>query len=518
MPSPIEHRLKGNFSPYSAAWTTAATVLAWGIVLWGTGRGLDVTDEGFYLNSISRPDLYPATYTQFGFLLHPIYLLLGGDLVLLRLTGVVLVTLAAVFFASSSLRLPGVPAMPGAGRVAVVLGGACAVLLAYFPWLPTPNYNLLNLFGVMLIFGGWFQFLTTRLAWHRSTAIVLFAIGFATVALVKPTAAPVLAAGIMGLTLPFGRRALIEVIAGGTLSLVLVALALVAIDGNLSAAIQRYRDVLALNALSGTGHDLSSTFAVGAGMLIGIPAAYALGRWLWPNADRRHLAAILALILAPFALALGTNTGILHSVPRAGVFWVVAAAHIVIFAAPSRIRVPLTCLAMAICATLVAIVIARAVQKPYRLNGPLWAQTEWISSANSEHVVKVDPATADYFRALVTGAKSAGFQSGTPVIDLSGMGPTTIYMLGGAAVGLPWINGGYSGSRDLAVYVLATVPKDELRRAWILTSPGGHGYLPTDILTDIGLKFPDDYEEVARGTTTFMNALHILWRPRNRNP
>ncbi|MCP3384597.1 hypothetical protein NLM31_29915 [Bradyrhizobium sp. CCGUVB4N] len=501
------------------AWIAAAALLTWGIVLWGTGRGLDVTDEGFYLNSINRPDLYPATYTQFGFLLHPIYLLLGGDLVLLRLSGVLLMTLAAGFFVLSSFRLPAIPALPSAARLALVLGGSSAVLLAYYSWAPTPNYNLLNLLGVMLIFGGWFRFLTIPeramlVGWRSSLVTLAFAIGFAIVALVKPTSAPVLALGVMALTLPFGRRALIEVIAGGALSIVLAVLALVAIDGSLAGAIMRYRNVLALNELSGTGHDLDSTFAVGAGMLLGIAGSYALGRWLMPKADRRHLAAILALILAPLALALGTNTGILQSVPRAGIFWVVAAAHILIFVAPSNVRLPLACVAMAICTTLVAMVIVRAIQKPYRLNGPLWAQTEWISSASRKHVVKVDPVTANYFRTLVSGAKSAGFRSGTPIIDLTGMGPTTVYMLGGAAVGLPWINGGYPGSRGLALYVLSTVPRDQLRHAWILTSPGGHGYLPTDILTDLGLKFPDDYEEVARGTTSFMNSLHILWRPR----
>jgi hypothetical protein len=87
-------------------------------------------------------------------------------------------------------------------------------------------------------------------------------------------------------------------------------------------------------------------------------------------------------------------------------------------------------------------------------------------------------------------------------------------MLGGEAVGLPWIGSGYPGSRNLTLHALSTVPSAELRRAWIMTAPGGHAHLPTDILNDIGLKFPDEYEEVARARTSFMNAEHILWRPR----
>jgi hypothetical protein len=61
---------------------------------------------------------------------------------------------------------------------------------------------------------------------------------------------------------------------------------------------------------------------------------------------------------------------------------------------------------------------------------------------------------------------------------------------------------------------LSTVPGAELQRSWILTSPEGHGHLPTDILTELGLAFPEGYEEVARARTSFMNEEQILWRPR----
>jgi hypothetical protein len=170
--------------------------------------------------------------------------------------------------------------------------------------------------------------------------------------------------------------------------------------------------------------------------------------------------------------------------------------------------------ATAVTACGVLMVLAFVIQKPYRTNGPLWQQTEWISSATQKRLVRVDPATADYFRTLQIAARSAGFQTGTPMIDLTGMGPTTIYMLGGAAVGLAWINGGYPGSRNLALHALSTVASPDLRRSWILTGPGGHAPLPTDILNDIGLNFPDDYDEAARARTGFLNEEHILWRPR----
>ena len=517
----IERRLRPDYGFYLAACATAVSVAAWGIVAWGLWRGIDLTDEGFYLNSISLPFLYKATYTQFGFLLHPIYVLFGGDLILLRWAGLLPLTLAAAFFVSTFLRSPLIrPPLPTTARLVLAVGCSCAVLLEYFPWTPTPNYNLLNLFGVLIIFAGWFRILEPSEDapwWSRPGAMVVFALAFAIVALVKPTTAAVLAIGVTGLTLPFGRRALIDVVFAGSLSFLLVVLVLLSIDGDLTTVILRYRSSLAYNDLFQAGHDMNGTFALGAETLLGVFGAYLLGRQLKHGlgADPRYVALLTALIFAPIAIAFGTNTGILRSAPRAGIFWVVAIAFGIMIAAPSKIRLSLLYFTMAASVCGVLVVVVHMVQKPYRINGPLWQQTEWISSATRERLVKVDPATADYFRTFQNGARSAGFQVGTPIIDLTAMGPTAIYMLGGEAVGFPWINGGYPGSRNVTLRALSTVPSAELRRSWILTSPEGHAHLPTDILNDLGLDFPNGYEEVARAQTSYMNEEQILWRPRS---
>jgi len=519
----IEQRLRPDYGFYLAACATLVSIAAWTIVAWGLRRGIDLTDEGFYLNSISLPFLYKATYTQFGFVLHPIHLLFGDDLILLRWAGLLPLTLAAAFFVSTFLRSPLVrPPLPTAAYLVLTVSGSCAVLLEYFPWTPTPNYNLLNLFGVLIIFACWLRILEASQNaaspwWCRLGAMVVFALAFAIVALVKPTTAAVLAIGVAGLTLPFGRRALIDVVFAGSSSFVLVVLVLLSIDGDLSTVILRYRNALVYNDLFQAGHDLNGTFTLGAETLLGVFGAYLLGRQLKQSlgTDPRYVALLTALIFAPIAIAFGTNTGILRSAPRTGIFWVVAIAFGIMIAAPSKIRLSLLYFTMAASACGVLIVVVYTIQKPYRINGPLWQQTEWISSATRQRLVKVDPATADYFRTLQDGARSAGFQVGTPIIDLTAMGPTAIYMLGGEAVGYPWINGGYPGTRKVTSTALSAVPSAELRRSWILTSPGGHAHLPTDILDDLGLDFPNGYKEVARAQTSYMNEEQILWQPRS---
>jgi hypothetical protein len=505
---------------------TVASAGAWIVVIWGSWHGIDLTDEGYYLNSISHPFSYKSSYSQFGFLLHPIYILVDGNLILLRLAGVLLLTSAATAFVSTFLKLPVIdPTLPQRPRLVITIGTSCAVLLYYSEWIPTPSYNLLNLFGVLIAFIGWFRVLaragdTASKSWHPFVAIVTLALGIALVALVKPTTAAAVGVGITVLTLPFGRRALTDVLIAGASSFLFFSLVMLAIDGSPSVVVSRYRGALLDNQIAQSGHDLTGLFnsfdrKLGAKLLVGLFVAYLFGRSTQNGRmHRRYIAVLAALILTPLAIAFGTNTGISLVAARAGIFWIAATGLVAVAIIPLNARIPLLYLGVSIAAFGVFSILLHAVNRPYRVNGPLQQQTEWISSAFHERAVKVDPATADYFRTLLSGAESAGLQIRTPILDMTGFGPTTIYMLGGEAIGLAWISTGYPGSRDLALRALSSVPAGTLQRSWILTAPLGHDSLPIAILADVGLDFPNGYVEVTSAITSITNETHILWRPR----
>ena len=46
--------------------------------------GIDFTDEGYYLNWISNPFLYKVSLSQFGYIYHPLYNLVDGNIIWLR--------------------------------------------------------------------------------------------------------------------------------------------------------------------------------------------------------------------------------------------------------------------------------------------------------------------------------------------------------------------------------------------------------------------------------------------------
>lgn len=60
----------------------AAISLYWFWTL--SGRGVEFSDEAFYLLWMRDPWQYHASATQFGFVYHPLYVLLSGDVTLLR--------------------------------------------------------------------------------------------------------------------------------------------------------------------------------------------------------------------------------------------------------------------------------------------------------------------------------------------------------------------------------------------------------------------------------------------------
>ncbi|WP_143570995.1 hypothetical protein [Tessaracoccus sp. ZS01] len=119
-------------------------------VWWMTGRGLDLTDEGMYLNWMTSPWDWPWASTQFAFFFHPLWILAGQDLVLVRRYTVLLLLLVGVVFFAAVLRrsfaLPrGRSLAWGALLTPTVLLGVGSQSVFF-----TPSYNLLGLIGLLV--------------------------------------------------------------------------------------------------------------------------------------------------------------------------------------------------------------------------------------------------------------------------------------------------------------------------------------------------------------------------------
>jgi len=144
----------------------------------------------------------------------------------------------------------------------------------------------------------------------------------------------------------------------------------------------------------------------------------------------------------------------------------------------------------------------------------MWNETERVEIGVHSAALFVDKLTADYISGLQRAASGHGFRFGTPVIDLTGVSPGTVFALGAEAPGAPWLSGGYPGSTAYVQETLSQVPREHLRHAWILTAPGTSDALPASILTSLGLNFPGDYEVTGQACQGTPCAEHFLWKPK----
>jgi hypothetical protein len=164
---------------------------------WLTARGLDRTDEGYYLNAAAHPLSDSAHALSFGLALHPSFVAAGGDVVAFRRLGIVLLVASVALLAHVVLRTPELTGTPGrwGGVQALVtstaLGLVSVLTLAQFP--STPGYNTLALGSLALAAAG-VVLAVTWVGWaHVVGWLLVGAAGWLSF-LAKPTSAAALAA------------------------------------------------------------------------------------------------------------------------------------------------------------------------------------------------------------------------------------------------------------------------------------------------------------------------------------
>ncbi|WP_156438773.1 hypothetical protein [Bradyrhizobium valentinum] len=239
------------------------------LLIWVLSRcrsGFDFTDEGFYLNWISSPWDYRDSVTQFGFVYHPLYRLVGGDIAFLR-QGNVLVIFVSAFVLCASL-LHSIFAERNDGKsgprikiVSLALGIAASSLTFFDLWLPTPNYNSLTFMSLMFAAVG--VLITSREASTLSLCgWVLIGTAGAFSFLAKPTSAAVLGGAVVVYLIIAGkvwiRGLLISVIAAA----VLLGVSALVIDGSLGKFVDRVLNGARIGSLLTPDQPIARLFRV----------------------------------------------------------------------------------------------------------------------------------------------------------------------------------------------------------------------------------------------------------------
>lgn len=221
---------------WSATLPLAMGVVAFERRILAVDRGLDTTDEAFYLLAAGVADRDIAWgLSAFQWHTRSMLLLAGHDISWFRTFGAVVLLLSAIVLAVGLNSMT--PDRSDAfGRIALLVTLPVASHLYYAAMLRTPSYNLINLAGMMLAAGGSaFAISTPRPAvgwsWSSARAPVLIAGGLVLAAPAKPST-PFLGLGIVIATLLATRgRAVTVRVATRTIGLMTASIVLLIVTG-----------------------------------------------------------------------------------------------------------------------------------------------------------------------------------------------------------------------------------------------------------------------------------------------
>ena len=242
---------------FFSAIVTLAT-LSW--VLWYSRYGIDFTDESFYFVWISNPFNYSVSATQFGFVYHPLYELLNGNVAALRQANILITLCLAWVLANVFLKnvfgdqcLERTPRLIISGAIATA---ALTSLVFVGMWLPTPSYNSLALQA--LLFAATGLLLADKHA-TRASLIGWFLIGVGgwLAFMAKPTTAAALGLCIGFYLLLAGKFSARLLAISVAASVGFIVFSAFIIDGSIIAFIDRLKGGAELLKILGGGHTVA---------------------------------------------------------------------------------------------------------------------------------------------------------------------------------------------------------------------------------------------------------------------
>lgn len=296
-----------------------------GWLLKSSAYGFDFTDESFYLLWMAAPHKYSWPASQFGFIYHPLYSLMGGDIPALRQANI-LITFGLAWSLCNIFLAQLVPSLKESRftRLTVAAGLATSAFMLFDSSLITPSYNSLNLQAVLITAIG--LVLADKGA-HRSSIIgwVLIGVGGWLAFMAKPSTALALGVGVF-IYLLFARKFSIRLLAltvACALTLLLVSAFL--FDGSVTGFINRLQLGIEFSMLQGGGYEPSEMLRIDtfkpdkrtiyAFLLVGGVLLIALS-----SAWKKNTFIVLLISIAFFALTALLALGQIHRTARFGEF------------------------------------------------------------------------------------------------------------------------------------------------------------------------------------------------------
>lgn len=213
-----------------------------------SNSGIDLTDEGYYLNWINNPYIYKSSIFQFGFLYNPIFIFFDENISNLRRANIIINFLLSYCLISVLIK-----SLIKFQKINFYYLQTFIIGFSLFIFLPihiyTPGYNTLALQGLLITSVG-VLFIENH---KKFFGCIFIGLGGWLVFMGKPSSAAALAV-IMVLYLITKKNSIILILSCATVTLIFLLLSSIAIDGSPTLFIQRILLDLNHYQLLGSGH------------------------------------------------------------------------------------------------------------------------------------------------------------------------------------------------------------------------------------------------------------------------
>jgi hypothetical protein len=230
--------------------------LTLGWLLWYSRYGIDFTDEGYYLISISNPFIYSVTVTQFGFIYHPLYQLLDGNIAALRQANILITFGLAWLLTNTFLKVTFSGNQFSRWQCLVVSSGFATASLIFCDFRqPTPSYNTLAMQSLLIAATG---LLAAEAKPTRASILgwVMIGVGGWLAFMAKPTTAAALGTCAAIYLLAARKLSFSFLLVSLSMTLGLLVLSALVIDGSTIAFIERLKTGVEFCNYLGGGHTL----------------------------------------------------------------------------------------------------------------------------------------------------------------------------------------------------------------------------------------------------------------------
>ncbi|MCK1719886.1 hypothetical protein [Bradyrhizobium sp. 141] len=505
-------------------------------LLYYSGYGLNLADEGFYLNFIANPFPYAINYSAslFGFVYHWPYQWAGGDIAVLRMANVTFTMSLGWIVSFLVIRRLWTTRWPEAAVLSA--GIASLALCNFFGWWLTPSYYSLTFQSLLMVMTG-LLLAESPARIYQVFGWILVGVGGWCCFMAKPTSAAAIALVVVLYVVVLRRKSLLLMLGAAVVALALLIATAYFVDAGITGLLTRMINSAEMEILLGAGHEVSLMFRIdwfatsrsqlGIAVLVAIayllsilmgathkllsslvlaavliltiaiallgadpisikpstlflvPAFTCLGAIFYREGlvltaqTPTSIALALTFLVLPHLFALGSNLNYWNLGAMAGFFWMLAVIALLSPLSQQGCSVAATLLPLSLLAQLLtASLVNGSILKPFRQVKDLHAYTAIMPMPGRGKLV-LSQLFHGYLATARAQARAAGLEAGTPVVDLTGLSPTLLYVLETRALGLPWLLGSQPGSNAVAVETLGLENCADLAKAWLLIEPEG---------------------------------------------